>query len=360
MLNPKPEARRRLNPSDRRLALGLSAAAFILTPLLLRADIDHVFHEGEIIYAAQVNDNFNGLDDRLQPYEGAISIDDSDRVGIGTDHPLSPLHVVGTDNNGTSAPLRVSAGAQDLLLDGNEIDTVGDDMHLNFNSPNSISLARGGGNVSVGSTTFNASRFYIAARDDDRTSPLLTLFDQVHTLHVQNTQAGAWQFRASGTKAPIVFSMYDNEVMRITTDELVGIGSAAPQAKLHVQGDVLATNYRTLSDARLKADVEPIGGALDGVMALQGVSFTWIDQPDAPRQIGLIAQEVEPVFPDLVAELPGGLKSVQYDGLGVVLVEALKEQQALIDAQRRELDTLKARLDDADRRLDALGQGRGR
>jgi len=58
------------------------------------------------------------------------------------------------------------------------------------------------------------------------------------------------------------------------------------------------------------------------------------------RQIGLIAQEVELLFPELVSEGPDGFKSVDYSKLTPVLIEAVKEQQKQIDSQNKRIEEL--------------------
>lgn len=83
-----------------------------------------------------------------------MSIDTSGAVGIGVITPESILHISGAENNGTSAALRVASGTQELLVDGNELDTnatVG--LYFNNNVPHNIVLANGGGNVGVGTTS---------------------------------------------------------------------------------------------------------------------------------------------------------------------------------------------------------------
>jgi hypothetical protein len=110
-------------------------------------------------------------------------------------------------------------------------------------------------------------------------------------------------------------------------------------------------SWAHLSDARLKQDVATLGEALDRVLTLRGVSFTWRrDEFPEKRlspgpQIGFIAQEVEPVLPEVVTTGPDGFKAVDYSMLTPVLVEAIKEQQTIIEAQRARLDSLAERLD---------------
>jgi hypothetical protein len=77
------------------------------------------------------------------------------------------------------------------------------------------------------------------------------------------------------------------------------------------------------SDARLKTDVQTIDGALDKVSAMRGVSFVWKDT--GQRSIGVIAQEVAEVVPEVVHEGANGYLSVAYGNMVGVLIEAVKE-----------------------------------
>ena len=84
-----------------------------------------------------------------------ITISSSGIVGIGTTTPInSRLHVVGPENDGTNSALRVTSGAQVLLIDGNEIDTLSSGgLYLNNNTDFDVILAMGGGSVGIGTST---------------------------------------------------------------------------------------------------------------------------------------------------------------------------------------------------------------
>jgi hypothetical protein len=113
------------------------------------------------------------------------------------------------------------------------------------------------------------------------------------------------------------------------------------------------------SDLRLKKDVETINGALDKVLKLRGVTYYWKNREEMAAvrgvsannmsygysdklQTGVIAQEIEQVMPELVSTDKDGFKSVDYVGITPVLIEAIKEQQAIIDGQQKQIDELKA------------------
>jgi hypothetical protein len=89
--------------------------------------------------------------------------------------------------------------------------------------------------------------------------------------------------------------------------------------------DVVATTYQTTSDARLKENVQTLNNAVEVVNRLRGVSYTRNNKPE----IGLIAQEVESVIPEVVGEADG-YKTVSYANIVGLLIEAIKEQQKTI------------------------------
>ena len=94
-------------------------------------------------------------------------------------------------------------------------------------------------------------------------------------------------------------------------------------------GVVTAPNFVSSSDARLKSEVETIADALALVSALRGVRFTM----DGNRQIGLVAQEVEAVLPEVVrADVDTGQLSVAYGNIIGLLIEAVKELTACVAA----------------------------
>ena len=101
--------------------------------------------------------------------------------------------------------------------------------------------------------------------------------------------------------------------------------------------DVNATNFNSTSDANLKTNVETLTGSLDAVKSLRGVSFDWLE--NGGSEIGVIAQEVEDVLPDVVNTNEDGIKSVKYGNMVAVLIEAMKEQQAQIDELKTQLNS---------------------
>jgi hypothetical protein len=121
-------------------------------------------------------------------------------------------------------------------------------------------------------------------------------------------------------------------------------------------GDVYARSVWQYSDSSLKHQIAAIASPLDRLQKLRGVTYAYkpevpCDDCDAPsddpsvrgRRYGLLAQEVEQVFPEMVTEDADHRKLVAYEQLIPVLVEAVKEQQAQIDAMQLEINKLKSK-----------------
>lgn len=123
-----------------------------------------------------------------------------------------------------------------------------------------------------------------------------------------------------------------------------------------VNGAWSATSFQVSSDRKLKTNIVPLIGATDLVMSLNGVRFDW--KKDGKKDIGFIAQEVEEILPELVDEITDGSyqdpndpsniiaygtthKVVNYTAIVPILVEAFKEQQAVIENLKREIHDLR-------------------
>jgi hypothetical protein len=126
--------------------------------------------------------------------------------------------------------------------------------------------------------------------------------------------------------------------MIIASDGNVGIGMApATEHKLVVNGSVGATAFEYTSDINYKKDVKALDNSLSKILSLRGVDFVWKENDQ--KSIGLIAQELEEVFPELVSGSDGS-KRVNYGVLVAPLIEAIKEQQEIINDLQLRLDRL--------------------
>jgi hypothetical protein len=110
--------------------------------------------------------------------------------------------------------------------------------------------------------------------------------------------------------------------------------------------------YGTVSDARIKKDIVDTSPKLDKLLQVRVVNYTRTDDPTESRQLGVIAQELEEVFPglvDVVAEkdVDGNVtcpdrKSVKYSVFVPMLIKAIQEQQVIIEQLKADVAALKA------------------
>jgi hypothetical protein len=155
--------------------------------------------------------------------------------------------------------------------------------------------------------------------------------------------------------APLIFG---------TSTAMDGTGTLTPTMTLSMAGALNVINEITAysSDKRLKTDIRPIDNAIDKVRLLNGIIYKWNDLANSltgyttdEDLVGLFAQDVQEVLPQAVRPAPfdqenGASKSgenyltVQYEKLVPLLVEAIKEQQAVIERQQKQIDQIQAML----------------
>jgi hypothetical protein len=104
-------------------------------------------------------------------------------------------------------------------------------------------------------------------------------------------------------------------------------------------GTLSATIFTSLSDISQKTNIKPIVSPVSKLLKLNGVTFDWKETKES--SIGVIAQEVEKVFPELIEKTGDDYKTVNYNGLIGVLIEVFKEQQKQINTLRKEIRNLK-------------------
>ena len=142
----------------------------------------------------------------------------------------------------------------------------------------------------------------------------------------------------------------NGEYARFTNLKRLGIGTSAPAQELHVVGDIVATGNITAyySDERLKDLKGTIPDALYKVSQLNGYYYTANDTArtlgvkSKGVEVGVSAQEVKAVLPEIVADsvVGEGYKTVMYEKLTPLLIEAIKELTAKVDALETKLNTL--------------------
>ncbi|MGA8437720.1 MAG: tail fiber domain-containing protein [Candidatus Sulfotelmatobacter sp.] len=127
----------------------------------------------------------------------------------------------------------------------------------------------------------------------------------------------------------------------------VGIATTTPSNIFTIgqgAGEAIADSWDIYSSRRFKTNIHPLLGALDKVEQLEGVSYD--RKSDGKSEIGVIAEDVAQVVPEIVSRNPrtDEVQGVDYSRLAALLIEAVKSQQAEINSQRAEIDQLKKQL----------------
>ncbi len=136
----------------------------------------------------------------------------------------------------------------------------------------------------------------------------------------------------------------------VYTDPILVVGNGTSNEDrnnaliLYKNGDLtISGNITEASDLRLKTELSPLNGTLSKLVQIQPVYYRFKNTEQYPgdKQIGLIAQEVEKYFPELVSKDSKGYLAVNYSKMTAVLLQAVKEQQQTIEKLTREIDALK-------------------
>jgi hypothetical protein len=260
-----------------------------------------------------------------------MRIDSSGNVGIGTSSPSRTLDVNGEIQTTSiySQTYRSGRTDGDIYI---QASTSSDFISLGTQSQSNLMRIQGDGKVGIG-TSSPSTKFEVNQGADNNGITLSNSARGAGRIEWELsglTNGGHKFIHNNGTDENVmwystrdVHSFYTNnaeERMRLEAD-----------GDLHVDGDVIAYST-TISDQRLKDDVQTIDNALDKVSNLRGVSYTWNNgNRKGQKDLGLIAQEVEQVLPELVREkemplIDGGTyKTVDYEKIVGVLIEAVKE-----------------------------------
>ena len=142
-------------------------------------------------------------------------------------------------------------------------------------------------------------------------------------------------YRGGGQPSP-----YNSEavIMSFRNNMMVGINKDTPGYTLDVTGDIRATgDVIAFSDRRVKENIVTVDNALNKVAKLRGVNYTRKDIEDKSTKLGVIAQEVLDVLPEVVEKDDEGKYSVAYGNMAGLFIEAIKELKAEVDSLKEQL-----------------------
>ena len=250
----------------------------------------------------------------------AMTIDQNGSVGIGNAAPTTKLDVTGTINS-TALSTGILTASTSVTSAAGVFTTVSSAQA--YLAGIAVSSSQPG--------SFNAVIQNTAANGFSATAYNDTANNTQAVIGYANASAPIFAdtfFMTSLGGKPMTFGIATSEVARIASNGYFGINIQVPTERLHVGGNILATGTITQnSDRRLKRDIRPIQDALASLDAITGVKYYWIDPSmhNEGEQIGLIAQNVEKVYPQAVITGSDGIKSVSYMGLIAPVIQAIKE-----------------------------------
>jgi len=212
----------------------------------------------------------------------------ADNVGIGTNSPSSKLHVAGGDSRHSGGKLIYEAGGV--------------------------------------SDYFKIQRSSSSGRS------------QIQLANESGTEL--WRFGTTGGGSED-FSFWDGDTNHLVFDR--SANSATFGGDVNATGDVVA--YYS-SDKRLKDNIVRIENPLEKVEKIGGYTFDWNDnqQTYTGKDVGIIAQEIEEVLPEIVTTRDTGYKAVKYEKIVPLLIESIKELKTIVETQQKEIKDLKNKL----------------
>ncbi len=294
---------------------------------------------------------FGSAGTKLSLWAGAnrsVTLDTNGNVGFGTTNPTHRFHVLAPDavglfeSTGTQAYLRLTT--REGLDNRVEItNRPGGRLSLWTPAGDMLNITKAG-LVGIG-TTNPTHRFHVLALD------AVGLFESTGTqAYLRLTTREGLNNRVEITNRPggrLSLWTPAGDMLNITKAGLVGIGTIAPNFNLDVAGSAHASSFPTSSDARFKTNVTQVSGVLEKLKNVRAVFFEWnelytlLGRSTGKREIGVVAQEIEAVFPELVTEWGDqNYKALDYGRLAAVLLEAVKElatQTEILSRQVRDL-----------------------
>ena len=220
--------------------------------------------------------------------------------------------------------------------------TVDDAGTLNWDNTNN--------SLGVGTTAPSSTNFKLAVNGGiDIADNTQAIFRIGAHLATSGYPQGVIQMGASATRfdfekygGGVQFTVSSSGDVKVTTSLGVGVNANGTSGRIDAANDIVAYSS---SDKNWKKNIKPIENAVEKVKQISGNTFEWIEDTNPVgrvhgnkgKDVGVIAQEIEAVLPEIVTTRESGMKAVKYDKLVALLIEAIKEQQ-------KQIDELKAKL----------------
>lgn len=259
------------------------------------------------------NTNTSGSNNMALGMQALFTNNGSDNTAIGYQALYNNTTGTGNLALGTGAGLRNQQGNENVLIG---VDAgLGSALH---DKSNNVMIGFGAGATNEGDG--NVFLGYYAGENESGSN----------RLYISN----------SNTVSPLIFGEFDNHRVVINGKS----SDNSNNRTLFVNGSIGATSaFNNDSDRRLKTNIQTIPNALDKVLQMRGVTYKWKDGRETGDRMGFIAQEVEPILPQVV-DNNNDHYTMQYAPITAVLIEAIKEQQTEIEQLKKENAALKTQI----------------
>jgi hypothetical protein len=352
------------------------------------------------IYIGNAVDNGNYYDNGSHQFRSAgggtyyAVITTAGKVGIGTTSPEYKLHVEGSATIDTT-------GTEDILILGRALTVATSfqqaaslklgryqnaggsfesytrlDFALrdnsatsNYNTNTTVMTLTNAGNVGIGTTSpsslltvagniSSSAAVYFKGLTTTNQSNVVTIDTATGQLYYTASSAfgggGGASLSGGKTNYNTIWSstttistgsvyQYSSTQLQLTGSSL-SVGDIIPSTtpgRIDASNDIVAYSS---SDKRFKINITPITNALEKITQIGGYKFDWIENPEhhgfKGHDVGVIAQEIEAVLPEVVATRDSGYKAVKYEKIVPLLIEAIKEQQQQINNLLKQINKL--------------------
>jgi Chaperone of endosialidase len=278
---------------------------------------------------------------------------------------------------GLGSPILDSLGPEKLLVEVGEtssynvISGKGEiDNYLQMNIKNTSSGALASTDIVATADNGDESLNYIdlGINSSGSNNPAYPILSGVHKVYLYSTGADFIMGNGTSGKNLLFFTngyALANERLRISSSGDVGIGTSTVNGKLTVAGIVTPSPDNTYSigtsasrwsdvwsangtiqtsDIRLKTNIQPLNYGLKEISQLNPIAYNWIKEPDKNKKIGLLAQSVQQVVPEVVIGNADTEKlGMNYAELVAVLINSIKEEYKHLEELEKELVRLKTK-----------------